>query len=539
MRKNWSMSDLTKSDSNQKPLAFDSVSNSYDLSSNLSSLLLQTSSSIRSHISRSDPASLSHLLSHILKRNHLGLDNLSLLTTRGVADIGRSGLNPSASTKIDDFHNAVVEGIQFIKKEKEYLITLKKAQKTIGNSALMLSGGGSITMYHIGVVKTLIEAGIYEGIPVISGTSGGSITAAFCATLNQRELLDYVCQDNISTDYRGRGDMKEKGIEWFPSMWKMAENWVRTGKLVEDHAFLRTTKYYWGDTTFEEAYNKTRKHVCMTVTASRAASGGVQRLLLNHITTPHVTIASAVAASCALPGIMASVKLQMKLPNGEIGSMEVDGVEWIDGSIQADVPFQRVSQLFNVSNFIVSQCNFHVVPFLPKSHHPDADSSYWRLFQLLGMDIRSRVTSLSNLGLFPSYFGNDISKVFKQKYSGDVTIVPRMRSLDVIGIKAFMNPTVADMQTYIKEGAEATYAHVDHISHLLKIEREVNEAVKSLSGDKEEPNPIINGILSILGLDSDTTHLRTQVNELEAEVRRLRAELQKNNQQPKTANSPS
>jgi hypothetical protein len=44
----------------------------------------------------------------------------------------------------------------------------------------------------------------------------------------------------------------------------------------------------------------THKHVCITVTASRAQSGsGVQRLLLNHISTPNVTLASAVAASCS------------------------------------------------------------------------------------------------------------------------------------------------------------------------------------------------------------------------------------------------
>lgn len=231
---------------------------------------------------------------------------------------------------------------------------------------------------------------------------------------------------------------------------------------------------------------------------------------------------------------MASVKLQMKLPDGTIGNMEVDGVEWIDGSIQADVPFQRVSQLFNVSNFIVSQVNFHVLPFLQKSHHPDSNSSYWRLFQLLGMDVRSRVMSLSNLGLFPSYFGNDISKVIKQKYTGDVTIVPRMRSLDVIGVKAFLNPTVEDMQTYIKEGAEATYPHIKHIKHLTDIEREVNDAVNKLSADsEEEQNPLINGIngvLGLLGLENYDTHklLRSRITELEAEVRSLKAERDKN-----------
>ena len=76
----------------------------------------------------------------------------------------------------------------------------------------------------------------------------------------------------------------------------------------------------------------TGKHVCITVSASRASGGsGVQRLLLNHISTPNVTLASSVAASCAVPGVMAPAKLMIKDSRGKQVPFEVDGVEWIDG----------------------------------------------------------------------------------------------------------------------------------------------------------------------------------------------------------------
>ena len=104
--------------------------------------------------------------------------------------------------------------------------------------------------------------------------------------------------------------------------------------------FFLTCEFYWGDVTFAEAFEKTGKHVCIHVSASRASSGSAQRLLLNHISTPHVTLASAVAASCALPGVMKPRKLQAKNSIGAIEDFEVDGVEWIDGSVQADIPFQ-------------------------------------------------------------------------------------------------------------------------------------------------------------------------------------------------------
>ena len=67
--------------------------------------------------------------------------------------------------------------------------------------------------------------------------------------------------------------------------------------------------------TFEEAYEKTRKHTCIMVSAANVggSKAGPQRLLLNHISTPHVTLASAVAASCALPGIMNSQMLEVRV----------------------------------------------------------------------------------------------------------------------------------------------------------------------------------------------------------------------------------
>ena len=157
--------------------------------------------------------------------------------------------------------------------------------------------------------------------------------------------------------------------------------------------------------------------------------------------------------SCALPGVMAPGKLITKnTSSNDQEYFEVDGVEWIDGSVQADLPFKRISTLFNVSNYIVCQTNFHVVPFLHKPHHPSMKSWYWQIFQLCEWDIRSRALNLSRLGLFPKIFGQDISKVFKQKYHGDLTIVPRFTTMQVFGLKALINPTVEDMEVYIQNG---------------------------------------------------------------------------------------
>ena len=188
------------------------------------------------------------------------------------------------------------------------------------------------------------------------------------------------------------------------------------------------------------------------------------------------------AASCALPGVMAPAKLEMKGDDGEISLFEVDGVEWIDGSVQADLPFRRIGTMFNITNFIVCQVNFHVVPFMKREHHPTKNSTYWKVFSHLEWDIRSRVLSLSRLGLFPRFFGQDISKIFKQKYHGNLTIVPKMNMMQIVGVKALLNPTLQDMEHYLGEGARAVWPYCGLIKHLLAFEVVINKTIEKLEG---------------------------------------------------------
>lgn len=302
-----------------------------------------------------------------------------------------------------------------------------------------------------------------------------------CAIKTQEELLDHVCVANVSTDYMSNGRMKQENIRWFPTLFDMASYWLNHKLLVDSAEFRRTCEFYYGNITFEEAFERTGKHVCITVSASRANGRTAQRLLLNHISTPHVTIASAVGASCALPGVMAPTKLISKnYSSGELEPFEVDGVEWIDGSVQADLPFQRIATLFAVSSFIVSQTNFHIVPLLNKSHHPNARSLYWRLFQTAEWDIRGRVLKLSRLGLFPHIFGQDISKVFQQKYHGNLTIVPRFTTMQTIGLKVLANPTEAEMENYLKYGQMAAWPHLNAIRDMIRMERALDDCLKRL-----------------------------------------------------------
>jgi len=106
----------------------------------------------------------------------------------------------------------------------------------------------------------------------------------------------------------------------------------------------------------------------------------VPPMLLNHITTPHVVILSAVLASCAVPTVLGPVELLEKDESGTIRPFHFHGARWSDGrlvssssavgvviclkrsncscvicSIKHDIPLTAVTETHNVNYFVVSQ----------------------------------------------------------------------------------------------------------------------------------------------------------------------------------------
>jgi predicted acylesterase/phospholipase RssA len=95
------------------------------------------------------------------------------------------------------------------------------------------------------------------------------------------------------------------------------------------------------------------------VVSPASGSGNKDSLrLLNYLTAPNVLVWSASLASCAIPGIYAPVELLKKDENGKLSPYMEGGapIKWEDGSVQADLPMQRLSELFNINHFIASQC---------------------------------------------------------------------------------------------------------------------------------------------------------------------------------------
>lgn len=210
----------------------------------LQSTLLRLKEARKSCTSESDLSSLEYLLSGVVKRNHLTLEDLLVNNARAVAYSGQYEFSAESRRFIEAYYNEVSKGLEYLAEapvagdeqleELSDRITLvRKMKQNMGRTALMLSGGGAQAMYHLGTLRALIDADLYDDIKVISGTSGGSITAACCAMYSTNELFENICVPTVSTDFRLNGEMKKKNIRWFPPIQDMVTYWLKKRLLVD------------------------------------------------------------------------------------------------------------------------------------------------------------------------------------------------------------------------------------------------------------------------------------------------------------------
>ncbi|GFF24831.1 putative patatin family phospholipase [Aspergillus lentulus] len=360
--------------------------------------------------------------------------------------------------------------------ESRYMLDqLLAARQAFGRSALLFSGGATFGMNHIGVLKALWEAKLLPRI--ISGASAGSIVCAVFCTRTDDELpalLDtYAYGDFAVFDEEGQEE----------NILQKTARFLKHGSFLDISHLARVMRNWLGDITFQEAYNRTRRilNICVS-------SAGVYELprLLNYITAPNVMIWSAVAVSCSVPLVFTPFVLMGKDPlTGEAVPWTDFHKQYIDGSVDGDLPMTRLSEMFNVNHFIVSQVNPHVVPFLPKddgpSHGPMQTSSSpsWlhTVTHLAKDEILHRMTVLSDLGIFPTSLTKAAS-IMNQKYYGDINIYPEISYANFPRI--LKNPTTEFMLQACLSGERATWPKLGRIRNHCAIELALDSAIQQM-----------------------------------------------------------
>jgi TAG lipase/steryl ester hydrolase/phospholipase A2/LPA acyltransferase len=157
------------------------------------------------------------------------------------------------------------------------------ARQSFGRSALLLSGGGTLGMNHIGVVKCLWQERLLPRI--ISGASAGSIVCAVLCSNTDAEIpkvLEEFCHGDLAV-------FEREGEE--ENLMKKIARFLKYGAFFDISLLSNVIRGLLGDMTFQESYNRTRR--ILNITVSSASVYELPRLL-NYITAPNVMIWSAV-----------------------------------------------------------------------------------------------------------------------------------------------------------------------------------------------------------------------------------------------------
>jgi predicted acylesterase/phospholipase RssA len=331
-------------------------------------------------------------------------------------------------------------------------IFLKRAARSFGRSALLLSGGASLGLFHIGVVRELEMQGILPR--VVTGSSAGSIVAGILATHTDEEWETLMRREDLRFDWARLVRITE-----------LASN----RGLLDQKALRNCISQNIPDMTFLEAYRHTNR--ILNISVSPADSHQFPRLL-NYLTAPNVLIRHAALASAAIPGIFPAVQLRARNFEGKSVAYMPQN-RWIDGSVHDDIPKNKVNRLHNVNHYIVSQTNPYVVPFLNEEMEETGLLPF-----LQDVIIKSPMVQIEHLlELVQQHFsipglGSFIKKahaVARQTYSGDITIYPERNLWSLTRI--FENLGPKQLELMVLEGRRATWPKIERIRNTTQISR--------------------------------------------------------------------
>lgn len=419
-----------------------------------------------------------HLLRTALSRDLGGTDNVDLYRHSyvGTKDlIERYVESTIEAIEAVVTHSRLDPGIEY----KDLLEGMLFARQSFGRSALLLSGGGTFGMSHIGVLKALFEAQLLPRI--ISGASAGSIVSAVMCTRTDEEIPEVI----KSFPHGDLAVFEEKSGD---GILDHLRRLLTEGSWSDIKHLTRVMRDLTGDMTFQEGYNRTRR--ILNICVSTASIYELPRLL-NYVTAPNVMIWSAVAASCSVPLVFNASPLLVKDPvTGEHLPWNPSPQRWIDGSVDNDLPMTRLSEMFNVNHFIVSQVNPHVVPFLAKDDHlspgnrlegdkPEEEEFDWlyTLTTLAKDEAMHRLQFLAEIGILPN-LATKLRSILSQRYSGDINILPEMSMNDLP--RLLKNPTSEFMIRVCLAGERATWPKLSRVRNRCAIELALDRAVHRL-----------------------------------------------------------
>ncbi|KAG7662938.1 TGL5 [[Candida] subhashii] len=428
---------------------------------------------------------------------------LYLVRTKWVRNLGNMGDSHLYRHSYVGTKKLIEEYIQECKVSLDYLLNNKEVdlddryllgmliqtRKNIGRTALVLSGGSTFGVFHIGVLATLFENNVLPRI--ISGSSAGSIMASILCSYSHEATLEILA--NFPRDKWDIFEVEDKediaNLPTFKQLLHYLGHFIKYGTLFDIVGLQRTMANYLGDLTFREAYNRTGKILNISVSPGTIHE---QSKLLNYLTAPNCLIWSAVCASCSLPGIFPSCIVYEKNPKtNEIHEWNNDvSTKYTDGSVENDLPIARLSEMFNVDHIVAVQVNPHVVSVMRISvnniggdvegeFHHKLKHGLTNVYDFVSSEIVHYLQMLGELDVGKELMSKVIA-VLSQSYSGDITIMHKYKMLDLLNL--FKNPNEEFLLDFFCRGAKAAWPKVSIIHNNCGVEFALDKAISLLRG---------------------------------------------------------
>ncbi|KAJ3273767.1 hypothetical protein HDV01_003894 [Terramyces sp. JEL0728] len=371
--------------------------------------------------------------------------------------------------------DCIAETDQLTKNDK-YTI-FKQISMTYGKTALCLSGGATLTYFHLGVIKSLLEQNLLPNI--LSGTSAGSLMAAMIGVRTDDEIRKEVFVPDFVDHVR---------CCTVPANIRF-KNFYNIGALFDEELFRQEALWFCkGNMTFLEAYKKTGRILNISVVSTEPHS---KLKVLNYINAPQVTIASAVVASSAVPFVLPPCELKMKDEAGRIVPYHSAGKLWRDGSLISDIPEKELNQLFRVKYIIVSQVNPHISLFFfnPKGSAgcPPMQRSGrgWRggfiassIVQYFLLDLHKWLYFLRDMDLMPNVMDSNVSNIWLQSFAGNVTILPANPTFGDI-TRLVTDPDKERLEQFLQDGQSYTWPKISMIANRYENEKKIWRLLKA------------------------------------------------------------
>ncbi|KAJ3141478.1 hypothetical protein HK100_006233 [Physocladia obscura] len=224
---------------------------------------------------------------------------------------------------IEDYHNEA-SAITYAEvmntgpsQQREMFVS--DTRQSFGSTALVLHGGATFALYHFGVAKALFNNDLLPRI--ITGSSISALVAALICTHTDNDLPSIFDASAVKLEpfeKKGGGGYRRK-----------LRRLLETGYILDAKVFAQVIEDNLGDSTFEEAFKKTKRILNITVNSKR--KNEVPRLL-NYLTAPTVLIRTAACASASSLGIFESTDLKAKMKDGTVVNWGSHNVKWTEAN---------------------------------------------------------------------------------------------------------------------------------------------------------------------------------------------------------------